>query len=184
MDSGDEENEGDPPPRAVQRGVEQEEDPARPLRRADAAPEPAEGEEPPVSPARNMRRAVGDEAEEEDIQAVRRMGAAPPPPDEMEPAEELRGEEEPSAVTALRRNVVPAPLTAVSAAEAPAPLFDTGYGDFHQSGDAAPAAPLSFERPVVQIDQLDVLIHEPAAQSRRAAIGNSRAIRARYLRRL
>lgn len=175
----EEEEEAAPMRRAADATEENEkEEPAQALHRAEAPADPGQTEEPPVARTRIQRRADEEEVGDE-VRTVRRMSEAPPEPDEMKPAEQLRDEQEPSALTALRRDAsplaVPAPAT-----EAPMSVFEPPASSFQ---DAAFVSP-SFERPVVQIDQLDVLIHEPAAQPRRAAAGNGRSIRARYLRRL
>lgn len=168
------------PMRRAANGTEEDEkdEPAQALHRAEAPPEPEETEGPPVARTRTLRRTDEEEVGDE-VRTVRRVGETPPGPDEMEPAEQLRDEQEPSALTALRRDVSPVPVAAPET-EAPISVLEPPASSFQ---DAA-SAPPSFERPVVQIDQLDVLIHEPAAQPRRAAAGNGRSIRARYLRRL
>jgi hypothetical protein len=57
--------------------------------------------------------------------------------------------------------------------------------DFAIQSPAQAPSPTSFGRPQVSIDQLDVVIHEPAAPAARTTrFDAGRALRARYLRRL
>lgn len=187
-----------------------EEAAAQAVRRAAPPAGPgAEGEEE-IRPARLIRR-----AEEVPLDATERPlrqpfqselgpGATPPHP-------ELAAEEEPADLRALRRDTSPQPA-AHGTAEGPgraaqgsivpesvAP-FNPGFGDRSEGmgtgayfeADGGPvltpprAVGASAERPQVIIDQLDVLIHEPAPShyAARAGADRDRMLRARYLRRL
>ena len=177
---------------------------AAPLRR-----QAADGREPDEEVAQTLRRESAEE--EEGLQTIRRQeevpleeqpDAAPPPGQaELEPGaepltEEYANEEAPATMQALRRAVsepvsqgrppVPEPPRAISNADsvsAGLPDFAVGQGPTQLSvteprqNDAG--------TPVV-IEQVDVVIHEPAAPAQRTATAKSRdrAIRARYLRRL
>ena len=63
---------------------------------------------------------------------------------------------------------------------------DGGYDAFDTAGSYAPHAASGNERPEVIIEQLDVLIHEPAPPPQPASTrtDHGRSLRARYLRRL
>lgn len=188
----------------------EEEEPAQPLRRA-AAPAPEPDEEEPAQATRLIRRAEevpleeGEKPLRQPFQEDLSPGASPLPPD-------MANEEEPPAMQALRRDTAPfapPPAGIPTAADhgfagfgvEPAEPFPARFG-----GEAAyiPGPPAGFEasftaavggsgagasapqRPQVIIDQVDVLIHEPAAPalSARPAFDAGRAMRARYLRRL
>jgi len=167
-------------------------------------PRENEEEEPVAQPMRTIRRAEevplddGEKPLRQPFQADLVPGAMPAHPD-------LANEEEPSDLQALRRDVAP-PRPASAAAPPPTfappaprgadawtprPVPDwtgAGFGfapetpAFEASGFApAPAA----GRAQVVIDQLDVLIHEPAAAAPpRPQADHGRLLRARYLRRL
>jgi len=186
----------------------EEEEPAQPLRRAAA---PAPDEEEPAQAARLIRRAEevpleqGEKPLRQPFQQDLSPGASPLPPD-------MANEEEPPAMQALRRDVAsfaPPPAGIPTAAEMgsaalgvePAEPFPARFGGEEAyipspsagfearfmgpvgGSDAGAAAP---QRPQVIIDQVDVLIHEPAAPAvaARPAFDAGRAMRARYLRRL
>ena len=189
----------------------EEEEPAQPLRRA-AAPAREPDEEEPAQAARLIRRAEevpleeGEKPLRQPFQQDLSPGASPLPPD-------MANEEEPPAMQALRRDIAPfAPPPRAGTATAADPDF---AGSGVESADPFPAKfsgeevyipgpPAGFEthftgalggsgagasapqRPQVIIDQVDVLIHEPAAPavSARPAFDAGRAMRARYLRRL
>lgn len=150
---------------------------AQPLRR-----QTEEGEEEEEA-VQAIRRQV--EEKEEEVQTLRRAGPRPQNlgPDNSPFPEEMRDETEPSPLTALRRDPVG---DAGGMVGAPAlPPFDPGIGDGYGAAGAMPPQSAEFSRPSVQIDQLDVLISEPAASSGTGrATDHSRSIRARYLRRL
>jgi len=189
----------------------EEEEPAQPLRRA-AAPAREPDEEEPAQAARLIRRAEevpleeGEKPLRQPFQQDLSPGASPLPPD-------MANEEEPPAMQALRRDIAPfAPPPRAGTPTAADPGF---AGSGVESADPFPAKfsgeevyipgpPAGFEthftgalggsgagasapqRPQVIIDQVDVLIHEPAAPavSARPAFDAGRAMRARYLRRL
>ena len=136
----------------------------------------AEPEEEEMQPLRGAAGAPDEEQEE--ALPLRRAAMALSPGDEALP-EEMRGEPEPRLGPLRRTDGSDAP-----ASGAPIPVADPGgWG-----GREAPTETLrqgDFSRPTVQIDQIDVLIHEPAAPGGAGrAPDRSRAIRARYLRRL
>ena len=189
----------------------EEEEPAQPLRRA-AAPAREPDEEEPAQAARLIRRAEevpleeGEKPLRQPFQQDLSPGASPLPPD-------MANEEEPPAMQALRRDIAPfapPPRAATPTADDPgfagsgvesAEPFPAKFGgeevyipgppagfETHFTGalggsGAGASAP---QRPQVIIDQVDVLIHEPAAPavSARPAFDAGRAMRARYLRRL
>lgn len=167
-----------------------EEDAVEPLRRA---PESDEVEA--------LRRSGVDEEEEEDARvarALRRSGAATPwgaAPVDAAPAPFDAPEDELPDLRALRREVgatVAGPHGGMAAAGPP----DAGAVVAGPFGPAAfeppnaaetPAAPLAWERPRVTIDQIDVVIHDAAPATSRAAPSLSdlsRRMRSLYLRRL
>ncbi|MBS9405396.1 hypothetical protein KG088_17450, partial [Halomonas sp. TRM85114] len=116
------------------------------------------------------------EVEEEPVHMLRRAGSRLGLDPETAPfPEEMRDEGEPSPLSALRREdavAVGMPPAFDPVAMPGAPPIDPPHGD-------------RFTRPAVHIDQLDVLIHEPAAAPGAGHNADrSRAIRARYLRRL
>jgi hypothetical protein len=187
----------------------EEEKAAQPLRRA-AAPPPEPEEEEPAQARRLIRRAEevpleeGERPLRQPFQEDVSPGALPLPPD-------MPNEEELPAMQALRRDMASFAAPPRSPAEMPAaPGFDR-FGP--EPADPFPATPgearyrpgppAGFEppfaetagtggagappqRPQVIIDQVDVLIHEPAAPAApaRLAFDAGRAMRARYLRRL
>lgn len=179
----------------------------RAVRRAAAG---GEGEdEAEVQPARFIRRAEEVPLDDTDrplrqpFQSDLAPGATPPHPD-------LATEEEPSNLQALRRDAAPSlPAQAEanmpdraapgSGLAGPLPPSGAGFADRSDGRGAAyfepqygsafeprSAAAASAELTPVIIDQLDVLIHEPAPSSpaARAAPDHGRMLRARYLRRL
>ncbi len=107
------------------------------------------------------------------------------PMDEPEPSD-LR------AIRAERRHGAPPPAAAAPSPPPGLPLA----GEAHSDAPAFTPPPAvsytspgavhegRFGRPNVVIDQVDVLIQEPAAPSSARAPGASRTMRARYLRRL
>ena len=177
-------------------------------RAAPAAGEEGE-DEGEVQAARLIRRAEevplddADKPLRQPFQSDLEPRATPPHPD-------LAAEEEPSDLQALRRNATPQLPTSVRpdgpgrAAQGPAlpeivSSFDTGFGDRSDGTGAAAyfeprygsmleprgSAGANAERSPVIIDQLDVLIHEPAAPPSAArSADHGRMLRARYLRRL
>jgi hypothetical protein len=190
----------------------EEEEPAQPLRRAAA---PAPDEEESAQAARLIHRAEevpleeGEKPLRQPFQQDLSPGASPLPPD-------MANEEEPPAMQALRRDIAsfaPPPAAIPTAADPgstgfgvePAEPFPAKFGGEETyipgpsagfearftgpvmepvgGSDAGASAP---QRPQVIIDQVDVLIHEPAAPavSARPAFDAGRAMRARYLRRL
>jgi len=189
----------------------EEEEPAQPLRRA-AAPAREPDEEEPAQATRLIRRAEevpleeGEKPLRQPFQEDLSPGASPLPPD-------MANEEEPPAMQALRRDIAPfAPPPPAGIPTAADPGF-AGFGvepaepfpaKFGGEEPYIPGPPADFEarfteavggsgagasapqRPQVIIDQVDVLIHEPAAPavSARPAFDAGRAMRARYLRRL
>jgi len=198
-------------PGQLRRATEPEDDgqePAQPMRRATIPESDKEKEKQDKQAARLISRAEevpledGEKPLRQPFQEDLSPGASPLPPD-------MANQEEPPAMQALRRDVAafaPPPGRAATAG-GPAPEgFGTGEGGPFSSkfGDESayrPASPMSFEagfgnaggpgsaasqRPQVVIDQVDVLIHEPAApqSAARPAFDSARAMRARYLRRL
>lgn len=195
--SGDEE-EGDVAPLRREAAAEEEPD-AAPLRRQEAEEE---------SEARPMRATARRDAVplEDTGQVAPPRSQAELEPDAEPPIEDMAGEREPSELQALHRDMPTGP--------APAPLGPAAPGEPSQSrpadgrsaepigyanprlppiGDGTPFPPTATEsiavedpRPTVTIDQLDVVIHEPAAPAERTTSprNRDRAIRARYLRRL
>lgn len=184
------------------------EEPVAPLRRAEAAETADEAEEADEEPMRTLRRAEelplddGEKPLRQPFQADLVPGAMPGHPD-------LADQEEPSNLQALRRDVAPprqglagaAPLTpAFPPARdpwlprpapdwGPAPEWagaEPGFASEASVPEAASAMTGSAAgRAQVVIDQLDVLIHEPAAAApARLQADHGRLMRARYLRRL
>lgn len=122
------------------------------------------------------------------------------------PSQELAGEREPTDLQALRRDVSPPliPSTLTPAAQGAGPEERPAKRPLAQAPDfSQPQAPPLSEglaiphvvttsagavepRPTVVIDQLDVLIQEPAVPAGRnpPRLNRERALRARYLRRL
>ncbi|MCB4768045.1 hypothetical protein LGR54_05470 [Ancylobacter sp. Lp-2] len=176
--------------------------------------EPQEEGEPdePTPASRLIRRAEevpledGDRPLRQPFQEDLSPGASPLPPD-------MATEEEPPAMQALRRAIPrpagPSPRGEVGVPPPPGGVFDEGAPDRSHpfapafGGEAASLAhalmpfdtgfapaggsgPDRSERPQVIIDQVDVVIHEPAppAVAARAPFDAARAMRARYLRRL
>lgn len=189
------------------RRAENEEEPEEevaPLRR-QGKPEEEEDE---LQASRVIRRA--EEVPLEDGEKPLRQ----PFQSDLDPANasahpDLANEEEPPAMQALRRDAVATPPAAPIADTAaphdtahqdhatddrsplPATLPDFftrngGFDAFDTADTHASQPPNGNERPEVIIEQLDVLIHEPAAPPQPAAAraDHSRALRARYLRRL
>lgn len=194
------------------RRQEGEEEEIAPLRRQ-------EGEEEEVSPLRRQeveedpearpRRIIARQEEiplEEGGQAVAPLAQGESGSDAESPSQELAGEQEPTDLQALRRDL-PQPAAPSMPTQA-----DQGAGRENQTAERPfaqaveflhPQAPTPGEesaipqivpantggaetRPTVVIDQLDVLIQEPAAPADRnpPRPGRERALRARYLRRL
>lgn len=186
----------------------EDEERAQPLRRATQPDKETDEKEPPPA-ARLIRRAEevpvegGEKPLRQPFQSDLSPGASPLPPD-------MASEEEPSPVQALRRDVsMPALAPRDSGRAAPSVVdFDAGGSDrpapipvpFGSDDTAAGGAGSWFDagfsregmaargegRPQVIIDQVDVLIHEPASQAAgsRPAFDSARAMRARYLRRM
>ena len=186
----------------------EEEEPVQPLRRAAA---PAPDEEEPALAARLIRRAEevppeeGEKPLRQPFQEDLSPGASPLPPD-------MANEEEPPAMQALRRDITsfaPPPAGRPTAADPafagfgvePAEPFPAKFGGeeayipgpsagfearFMGADGGSGAGASAPQRPPVVIDQVDVLIHEPAAPAAlaRPAFDAGRAMRARYLRRL
>lgn len=157
------------------------------------------------------------EEDEEEIQAARSLTTEDMLPENATPAEETAGEPEPPDLRALRRSpdAPAAPATGAPAGWGPgADAVVSEVGDAAASaatpppGTAAVLVPSSFEapdfapdamlagpagatssasRPRILIEQLDVVIHEPApvaTPSRDSGALSRGAVRARYLRRL
>ena len=201
-------------PGSLRRAEEpEEEEPAQPLRRA-AAPAQEPEEEEQAQATRLIRRAEevpledGEKPLRQPFQEDLSPGASPLPPD-------MANEEEPPAMQALRRDIAssaPPPRNPAGIPAAADPGFE-GFGvepaepfpaKFGGEAVYVPGLPAGFEagfaeavggsgagapapqRPQVIIDQVDVLIHEPAAPAvaARPAFDAGRAMRARYLRRL
>ncbi|MEM7505594.1 MAG: hypothetical protein AAF415_02525 [Pseudomonadota bacterium] len=121
------------------------------------------------------------EEEEAEAQPLRRMEAAPEtldPESSAMPAE-IAQDPEPPIANPLRRDVAPSTPTPTTAHPIEMPGLDAGL-----MGPEPMPMPQSFERPSVQIDQIDVMIHEADPASRTVQPDRSRALRARYLRRL
>lgn len=187
----------------LMRQEEEEEEEVAPLRRQETEQEVEEGPE-----ARSMRTI----ARQEEIPLEDTGQTAPPPtqaelePGAEQPDQELAGESEPSELQALHRDIAtdpggPAPTPATqtepsekrSATVPPAetspyfrphvPLFDD---ETVIPSGVAQGSRADESRPTVVIDQLDVLIHEPADSANRNLPDRSRerTFRARYLRRL
>jgi hypothetical protein len=190
-----------------------DEEAAQPLQRT-TAPVPEPEDEQPAQATRLVRRAEevpleeGERPLRQPFQEDVSPGASPLPPD-------MANEEEPPAMQALRRDTapfVPPPRHPADRAGAVGPGFD-GFGlepaqphsaNFYGEAGYIPGLPAGFappvaeaagesrtdtpapQRPQVIIDQVDVLIHEPAAPAApaRPAFDAGRAMRARYLRRL
>jgi hypothetical protein len=136
---------------------------------------------------RALRRSEDDKEghkegeEKEEARALRRDPASPEEHERLPKPEQTRDEKEPNQLTALRRSPSPG-LAAPSPAGAP--LFEAGIGGFGPLRPPSPAAEAGFQRPTVQIDQLDVIVQEPASAAPAGAMERSRSIRARYLRKL
>ena len=146
------------------------------------APDDTEEKEEAAQPLRRMEeeeaQALRREEEEEAAQPLRRVAPEGMNAENSEHPEELAQEPESPDLRALHRDIA-AGIDGAGAGAGFAPDMDpVGTSPF------APAQQ-AFQRPQVQIDQLDVLIHEPAAAAS-AARGpdRTRSIRARYLRRL
>jgi hypothetical protein len=192
---------------------EEEDELAQTVRRA-AQPGREKGDEDMAQAARAIRRAEevpieeGDKPLRQPFQQDLSPGAAPLPPEmanEEEPPamQALRRDVAafaPSALPALPNDGAEAPPAAADAYADPrqaiageswmdlpfgSPHFPGDGGNFHKlpgrAGDGA-----FRDAPTVTIDQVDVIIHEPppAPASARPAFDQSRAMRARYLRRL
>jgi hypothetical protein len=193
--------------RPLLRATEEEEAPATRARRT-AAPPPADEEEPVAA-----RRLLGRADEEgPEVQPARALTEDDMSPESAVLPDEMAGEEEPRDVRALRRSAEGSPLptgqpaapvtAAADSRGAPAEPIPPWYPAEERAAQSAyPAAPptsagsvipapatasLGAERPQVLIDQIDVLIREPAAPA--PAAGHTpdtgRSLRARYLRRL
>ena len=200
------------PIQTLRRQVEEEEEPIQTLRRQEEEEEAPlqtlrrqkaeEEEESAVQPVRPIAR-----QEEVPLEDTGQTLPAPTheslEPDAGPVSQELAGEEEPSDLQALRRDFpsmsASSPPPAAAALNAPLtdrPIPETVIPDSsflppQLDGMEMPlAAPQSHgaesRRPQVIIDQVDVLIHEPASSTDRGASRRSRnrAMRARYLRRL
>ncbi len=204
----EDESEEEPPARRIARKAEEDDEnlrPARPLTSEDMSPENARlpeevAGEPEPPDLRALRRAALPPEDDKE------PGAARAPAD--------LNEEDDANMRPLRRAMGPIAATATAPA-APAmagtdmaagidaavdvsgDFWRPGLGDAMLGGrdlptdDRAPPttpfapAPAGFARPQVIIDQLDVVIHEPASAPARAArFDAGRALRARYLRRL
>jgi hypothetical protein len=202
-----------PARRSLHRAEDPEkDDPARPLRRTPAPPPGAadEEEDTDLAQARRLIRRAEEVPLEEGERPLRQPfqedlspGASPLPP-------EMANEEEPPAVQALRRDAGSFAAPPPSGAERPAapgagfegfglepagpfPATPAEHRPRLPAGLEAPASETAGAggaaapaRPQVIIDQVDVLIHEPAAPAAPAGAGfdAGRAMRARYLRRL
>jgi hypothetical protein len=175
-----------------------------PLRRA-AAPRDRD-DEPPLQPTRLIRRA--EEVPLDDGERpLRQPFEADLSPDAMSAHPDLAYEEEPPALQALRRDVVPPrparPEQTRAAALPPAPRDTEGWSrdltvgagagpelgfgtDYRAVPSVVSASSHASERPQVVIEQLDVLIHEPPLDAARGEMQHDygRSLRARYLRRL
>jgi hypothetical protein len=201
------------------RRQEEEEEAIQPVRRQEEEDELAtlrrqqeEEEEEAIQPIRRQEdeeeqampmRAI---ARQEEIPLEESPQPAPPPgqtdlePDAEPVSQELAGEQEPSDLQALHRDISPGPELSPPALQGETPAsrplaealtpFQTQAPDF-PAGSAIPemlpsTTRMDEARPTVVIDQLDVLIHEPVAQATRPAPrqDRDRALRARYLRRL
>ena len=186
----DEEPEEEPPARSLARATEEEDDnlrPARPLTSDDMSPENA-----------RLPDEVAGEPEPPDLRALRRASAPPEDDKEPEAARapaDMAEDEDEANMRPLRRAMGPIPTSAAAGAAAapgvvvgeaapPAPAGDIEPPAFNAMTfdgrnppvedfavpSAAPApAPASFARPQVIIDQLDVVIHEPAPAPARTA---------------
>ena len=160
---------------------------------------------PEASLARNIAR-------QEEIPLEDTGQPAPPPaqadlePDSEPTDQELAGEREPSDLRALHRDISPGPgfLPPASAAQGETPenravnrpLAEASASSHLQAPHFTDGLEVpqtvrqntgaDESRPNVVIDQLDVLIHEPAVSSDRIppSRDRERALRARYLRRL
>ena len=183
---------------ALRRQEEEEKESLQTLRRQESQEE----EEEVVEPMRPITR-------QEEVPLEDTGQTVPPPTQEsLEPdagpvSQELAGEEEPSDLQALHRDFPSMSVPSQSPAQAvpKTPLEDRPIPETVNSGssflshqlhgmETPHTARLShgaeFRRPQVIIDQVDVLIHEPASSADRGASQRSRdrAMRARYLRRL
>lgn len=172
-----EEEEEAQPTRVVRQ--EEEEEAAQPLRR-----QPDEEGEEAVMTVRRARLRRAERPDEPELDPKTALPDATPM-DEPEPSD-LR------ATRAVRRSGAPLPAAAAPSPPPGPPLAGETLGDapafapppavFSAPPGAAQEGRLG--RPIVVIDQVDVLIHEPAAPSSARAPGASRTMRARYLRRL
>lgn len=195
--SGDEE-EGEIAPLRREAAAEEEPDVA-PLRRQEAEEE---------SEAMPMRATARRDAVplEDTGQVAPPLSQADIEPDAEPPSEDLAGEREPSELQALHRDMPAGPAPAQPGPAVPGERSERRPADGRSAepighanprlppiGDGTPFLPTATEsiaaedpRPTVTIDQLDVVIHEPAAPAERttAPRNRDRAIRARYLRRL
>lgn len=204
-------NEEEPMQALHRQPTDEEDEPvqAKRIHRQEAAPEEEEAAPEEEEPAQLMRRQPAEE--EEPMRTLRRQPAeevaepvrtrqihrelqpdepelnprsSPPPeitPDEPGPPS-LRAAYAEAPAAAGQAPTIPPYPTSNTPPLAP-PRFDVP--------DAPPSAPTAtpdseFRRPHIVIDQLDVLIHEPAPPARptSASSDRSRALRARYLRRL
>lgn len=186
---------------------DKEKEPVQLLRRAEV-PEQDHDQEM-AQPARHVRRLEETPLEEGEkplrhpFQEDLAPGASALPPEMMD-------QKEPPALQAIRREAAPVapaspgqrPSDAIAAPGAEVvgfvpstvPIWHdgnapaaAGYGGAQADvfdTDAGRPAFTSSERPQVFIDQVDVLIHEPAPPPARPAFDHARSLRARYLRRL
>ncbi len=214
---------------AVRRQEEEEEAAAQTLRRTEAEKEdepiqtiPRQAEEKDEqTPLQTLRRQEVEEEETSSVRPVRSISreeevpledtgqTVPPPtqenlnPDAGPVSQELAGEQEPSGLQALHRDL---PLKSAPPRPPAAPAPNDRLADRPIPGTAAPDSsflsqqlngietPLAAQqphgaesrRPQVIIDQVDVLIQEPTSSADRGTSLRSRdrAMRARYLRRL
>ena len=180
------------PVQALRRQEQEEEEPAQALRRQEQEEEEEslqtlrrQTEEEEEEPLQTLRRQ--SEEEEEEMQALRRAAAGPESlePDKVPIPEETRDEAEPPTVTALHREALTTANSGMNDfAHGDFGLIDSGIG-IHAGVTGLDSTGDGFNRPSVQIDQLDVLIHEPAKTGDSSrSVDRSRSIRTRYLRRL
>lgn len=140
----------------------------------------------PAAPSSELRRQA-EEEEEEPLQLARRSIASPQiasagvMPSPAEPVTDMNVEHGADAVPptdpGARFPEVDPPASGLQTPEPQVAMAqEPALGD-HSSD--------RFERPEVQIDQLDVIIHEPAARvPRSGGFDPGRAVRSRYLKRL
>jgi len=221
------EEEEEAPAQTLRRaGVQEEEGPIQTLlRQTEEEEEPIQSllrqEEEEEAPVQTLRRRETEEEEASAVRPVRFISRAeevpledtgqivPPPnqenlePDASPVSQELAGEEEPSDLQALLRELpsnsalprppaAPAPNARLENRPIPETVTpDSSFLSQQLNGMETPSAPPrphgdEDRRPQVIIDQVDVLIHEPASSADRGASQRSheRAMRARYLRRL